>query len=257
MFCDTHTHLYLPEFDADRSAMIQRSLQEGITRFYLPNIDLSSLDALEKMSSEYPINCFPMMGLHPCSVKSEHWKNHLEKIGELFFSGDYCAVGEIGLDYYWDTSTIGIQKEALRIQCEWALEKSKPVSLHSRNATRECIDVIKPFASKGMKGIFHCFSGSEDEAAEIVEMDFLIGIGGVITFKNSNLPEVIRKIPPSSVVLETDAPYLAPVPHRGKRNEPSFIPLIALKLSEIYGKPVEEIAEITTRNALSIFSHEE
>lgn len=255
-FCDTHTHLYLPEFDEDRDAMLQRSFEAGVTHLYLPNIDRSSIDSLHMLAAAYPENCFPMMGLHPCSVKPDTWQEELKEIETLLFSGAYCAVGEIGIDLYWDTTTFVLQQEAFRIQCEWALRKKLPVSIHSRNATQECIDLVKPFAGKGLTGVFHCFSGTDQEAAAIVAMGFYLGIGGVLTFKKSMLPEAIAGISSDRLVLETDSPYLAPVPYRGKRNESAYIRLVAAHLADINNASLEEIAAITTSTAQRIFHHE-
>lgn len=256
MFCDTHTHLYLPEFDADRQAIMERAISAGITRFYLPNIDLSSIEPMLGLVNEYPGFCFPMMGLHPCSIHEMNWRAELSKAGELLFSGNFCAVGEVGIDLYWNQKTLDIQREALKIQCQWALEISRPVSIHSRNATRECIEIIRPYAERGLRGVFHCFSGSKDEADEIINFGFYLGIGGVLTFKNSGLKDLLPDISPESLLLETDAPYLAPSPHRGKRNESAFIPIIAASLASLYNTDIKQIEEITTRNALNLFGNE-
>jgi TatD DNase family protein len=256
MLIDTHTHIYLDDFQDDLDLMIERAFLAGVERMYLPNIDMDSVSAMQHLAMRYPDHCFPMMGIHPCSVKPDTWEAVIEEAGTLFFKGNYCGVGEIGLDLYWDKSTYSIQSEALKIQCGWALESGKPVSLHSREATRECIDLVKPFANKGLRGVFHCFSGSAEEASEIIGMGFLLGIGGVLTYKTSTLPSFLKLVDPTFVVLETDAPYLAPVPFRGKRNEPSYLEHIAAKLAELYGLNSNEIADITSRNAMKLFNHE-
>ena len=253
MIIDTHAHLYLPEFDVDRSEALKRAMSEGVTRLYLPNVDSTTVDSLHKFSDAWPENCFPMMGLHPCSVNAESFDAELNMVKILLDKRNYSAVGEIGLDLYWDKTTLELQIKALELQCEWALEKNLPVALHSRNATRECIDVIKPFAQRGLKGVFHCFSGTAEEAVEITAMDFFLGIGGVLTFKKSGLDEAIKDIPSEFLLLETDAPYLAPVPFRGKRNEPAYITNVLSLLATLRRMSNEEMAAITTANALRLF----
>jgi TatD DNase family protein len=250
---DTHAHLYLPEFDADRAAVIQRAMEAGVTEIYLPNVDSETIPMLHALTDAYPENCFPMMGLHPCSVKPETMEDELALVKQWLNTRDYVAVGEIGLDLYWDKSTFDIQVEALQRQCEWAMEEKLPVILHSRNATKECIEVIRPFAERGLKGIFHCFSGTAEEAMTITEMGFLLGIGGVLTFKKSGLGESIAEIPLEFLVLETDAPYLAPVPFRGKRNESAYIRNILDELSAIRRIGRVELAAITTATARQLF----
>jgi len=256
MLIDTHTHLYLDEFNSDLEPMLQRAAEAGVSRFYLPNIDSQSIKALLALTEAYPEHCFPMMGVHPCSIKAETWKDELARAERYLDMGNFIAVGEIGLDLYWDKTTFEIQKQALQIQCGWALDSGKPVSLHSREATQECIDIIRPFAKKGLRGVFHCFSGTTEEAKEVVDMGFLLGIGGVVTFKKSNLPSVLLSVSPEAIVLETDAPYLAPVPYRGKRNEPAYLREIVKGISEIYQIPVPELEQITSNNAMNLFQHE-
>jgi TatD DNase family protein len=250
---DTHTHLYLPEFDNDRNAMIHRAFEAGVTEIYLPNVDSETISPLHALVDTYPQNCFPMMGLHPCSVKSESMENELALVKHWLDTRDYVAVGEIGLDLYWDKTTLDIQIEALKRQCEWAIEKELPVVLHCRESTAESIDVIRPFAERGLKGVFHCFSGTLEEAKMAIEMDFFLGIGGVLTFKKSGLAEIVSQIPLEYLVLETDAPYLAPVPFRGKRNESAYIRNILEALSDIRRIGKNELAEITTTNARRLF----
>ena len=250
---DTHTHLYLPEFDNDRNAMIHRAFEAGVTEIYLPNVDSETIFPLHALVDAYPQNCFPMMGLHPCSVKLENMENELALVKNWLDTRDYVAVGEIGLDLYWDKSTLDIQIEALKRQCEWAIEKELPVVLHCRESTAESIEIIRPFAERGLKGVFHCFSGTLEEAKMAIEMDFFLGIGGVLTFKKSGLADIVSQIPLEYVVLETDAPYLAPVPFRGKRNESAYIRNILEALSDIRRIGKNELAEITTANARRLF----
>jgi TatD DNase family protein len=256
---DTHTHLYLPEFDADREAVVKRAIESGVERMYLPNVDSETIESMHKLEAMFPLNCYAMMGLHPCSVKKETVDQELASVESWLSKRKYPAVGEIGLDLYWDKSTFDIQVEALKIQCQWARKYDIPVVLHSRDSTRECIDVISEFSSGqgGLRGVFHCFSGSADEAKSIIEMGFYLGIGGAFTYKKSSLPESIRDIPLEYLVLETDSPYLSPVPYRGKRNESSYIRHVLDGLSELHMVGRAQLADITTQNALKLFaSHE-
>jgi TatD DNase family protein len=250
---DSHTHLFAEEFKEDRHAVIQRAMEAGVHYMLLPNIDSESLEALKALSADFPQNCLPMIGLHPCSVKEGTYHAELELVRtELFSDYKYYGVGEIGMDLYWDKSTVEIQKDAFRMQCEWAAELNLGVSIHTRSATYESIKVIKSL-EKIPRGVFHCFTGSYEEAKEILNLGMCLGIGGVLTFKNTNLPEVLKKVSLEHLVLETDSPYLSPVPFRGKRNESAYIPYIANKLSEIYNIPVEEVAKASTENAMRVF----
>jgi len=250
---DTHTHLFLPEFDVDRADVIQRAVDRGVTRFYLPNIDITTIPSLIKTCDEFPDSCFPMMGLHPCSV-NENYENDLTKIKEWFCKRKFYAVGEIGIDLYHDVTFAEQQKEALRIQIEWAKELNLPIIIHCRNSFNEVIEIIKELYDTRLKGIFHCFSDSIEEAKRVMELKtFKLGIGGVVTYKKSTLPQVLTDIPIEYIVLETDSPYLAPTQFRGKRNESSYLYYVAEKLAEIYKLPVEKVAEVTTRNAKDIF----
>jgi len=251
---DTHSHIYLPEFDADRNETVKRALAAGVQKIYLPNVDSETIEALHQLVAEFPENCIPMMGLHPCSVKPETFHSELAIVERLLKERAYAAVGEIGLDLYWDKSTFAIQVEALQTQCEWALALGLPVVIHSRSSTLEAIEVIEPFAKKGLKGVFHCFSGAAEEAKRIVAMDFMLGIGGVVTYKKSDLHLTIADIPNEYLVLETDAPYLSPVPFRGKRNEPSYIPYVLSTLAQYRKISEEKLADITTDNARKLFS---
>jgi TatD DNase family protein len=249
---DTHTHLYLPEFDSDSEAVVARAIKAGVERMYLPNVDSETIESMHRLESKFPDNCFAMMGLHPCSVSKETIDSELIIVEEWFNKRAYPAVGEIGLDLYWDKNSFEIQVEALRVQCNLALKYNIPVVLHSREATGECIKVISEFV--GLRGVFHCFSGSSSEAKAITEMGFYLGIGGVLTYKKSTLPDSIQDIPLEFLVLETDSPYLSPVPFRGKRNESSYIRHVLDCLSEQRMIGRAELAEVTTNNALKLFA---
>lgn len=251
-FVDTHCHLYLPEFNSDRAAMLQRARDKGVDRFYLPGIDSTVIDSILQMAADSPRECFPMMGLHPCSVKDDYGQE-LEIVEEWLSKRGFTAVGEIGLDFYWDKTHLEQQYQAFRQQMEWALQYNLPVVIHSRDAMQESIDTVAPFARRGLRGIFHCFGGSLDQARQIMDLGFFMGIGGVITYKKSGLAEVVAQLPLDNLVLETDAPYLSPVPYRGKRNESSYITLVAEKIAEVKGLELEAVADATTRNADSIF----
>jgi TatD DNase family protein len=248
---DTHAHLYLAEFESDRNLMLERAKQAGIDKIFLPAIDSSTHTSLLQMETDFPW-CKAMMGVHPCSIK-ENFQEELAIAQQNWDKRNFVAVGEIGLDFYWDRTFEKEQYEAFRIQIEWALAKNVPIVIHSRQSTLDCVRVLKEYKNKALRGIFHCFSGSLEEAQEIIKLGFYLGIGGVITYKNAGLGAVIEKIDLTHLVLETDAPYLTPVPHRGKRNESSFIPLIAEKIGEVKGVKLEEVAQITTQNAENLF----
>jgi TatD DNase family protein len=249
---DTHTHIFHKEFDADLDAMMARSKAAGVSHMLLPNINLESVERLTRVCASYPEICLPMMGLHPCDVL-EDWKSELDAIGALLHEGSFCAVGEIGLDRHWDLSFYDAQTEALRIQFQWALDLNLPVSIHSRKAIDETLSIAEPFMRKGLTAVLHCFGGSEQQARKAIDMGFYLGVGGVITYHNSNLHEILAKVPPTRLVLETDAPYLPPVPYRGKRNEPSYLREINSKLASSLGLSEAACAEITTQNARQIF----
>ncbi len=251
-FVDTHTHLFAEEFQNDAELMIQRAVEQGVTSMLLPNIDVETIEITKAFAKQFSLNCFPMMGIHPCSV-NENYKEQLQIIQNELFSGyQYVGIGEIGMDLYWDKTTENFQSEAFLQQCKWAVELNLPVSIHTRSATNETIRILKSMKQQP-KGVFHCFSGSYEEGLEIIKMGFYLGIGGVITYKNSTLPETLKRIGFEHLVLETDAPYLPPTPHRGKRNESSYVPLIAQKLAEVFEVSIETIAEQTTNNAKNIF----
>jgi TatD DNase family protein len=249
---DTHSHIYLPEFDADRATMLKRAENEGITRIMLPAIDSATHSAQVRLEEEHPGACISMMGLHPCSVR-ENYKEELRIAREWLDKRPFKAVGEIGLDFYWDKTFIDQQYAAFHEQIEWALHFDIPISIHSRNATDECIAVVREHQKGKLKGVFHCFSGDIRQAREVIGLGFYLGIGGVVTFKNSGLDKVLETVGLDHVVLETDAPYLAPVPFRGKRNEPSYLRYIVDKLAEVKQVDMKEIAMITTQNAEKLF----
>ena len=249
---DTHCHLYGEAFARDQAETIQRAEKEGVERFYLPAIDSGSREALQALEARYPGVCIGMAGLHPCSVKGNYLKE-LRVVEEDLARRPWVAVGEIGLDFYWDRTFEREQYEVFRQQIRWALQYDIPIVIHSRDSMAECIGVVREEQQGKLRGIFHCFSGDGDAAREVTGLGFYLGIGGVLTYKNSGLPAAIREIPLEFMVLETDAPYLSPVPFRGKRNESSYLKYIAAKLAEVKGSSVEEVARITTENAQKIF----
>lgn len=248
---DSHTHLYLHQFDHDRAAMIERAKAIGVERFYLPGIDSEVIESMLKTEGAFP-ECVMMMGLHPCSVK-EDFKKELDLVEDWLGKRSFPAIGEIGLDFYWDKTFTTQQFEAFRIQIEWALQYKLPIVIHTRNAMQETINVVKEYQSRGLSGIFHCFSGSYESARQIIDAGFMLGIGGVVTYKNAGLPEVLSKISLEHLVLETDSPYLTPVPFRGKRNESSYLQYVVEKLAEVYRVSPEEIGNITSGNAMATF----
>ncbi|QEC54083.1 TatD DNase family protein [Anseongella ginsenosidimutans] len=252
MLTDTHTHLYLPDFDGIREEVMKRAFEAGVERMFLPNIDPDSIDPLIGLCRQYPENCFPMLGLHPCSVKAGFLKD-LEKVERAIEQYGCLAIGEIGIDLYWDTSLLKEQEEAFRIQVNWAIERDLPVVIHSRESFKEICGVLEEEKHPRLRGIFHCFTGTYEDACRAIDMGFYLGIGGVITFKKSELPQVLSKISLDHVVLETDSPYLAPAPYRGKKNESSFLVHIAARLADIYDLPEQEIAARTTANSRLIF----
>ena len=248
---DTHAHLYLAEFELDRSMMLDRAKQAGIEKIFLPAIDSSTHTSLLQMETDFPW-CKAMMGVHPCSIK-ENYQEELAIAQQYWSNRNFVAVGEIGLDFYWDRTFEKEQYEAFRIQIEWALEKNVPIVIHSRQSTLDCVRVLKEYKNSALRGVFHCFSGSLEEAQEIIKLGFYLGIGGVITYKNAGLGAVLEKIDLAHLVVETDAPYLTPAPHRGKRNESSYISLIAEKIATVKAEKEGKVAEITTQNAENLF----
>ena len=249
---DTHCHLYLEEFKADIDLIIERARAIGVSKFYLPAINSEVIDDMLALETRFPNECIAMMGLHPCYVK-ENYREELAIAQNWLNQRPFVAIGEIGLDYYWDKTFVKEQQEAFSIQMQWALDKNLPIVIHTRNAMQETIEAVKPFAAKGLRGIFHCFSGSKESAEQIVKMGFYLGIGGVITYKNAGLSQALERISLENLVLETDSPYLTPVPFRGKRNESSYLVYIIDKLAEAKNLSSEEVAAITTANAQKIF----
>jgi TatD DNase family protein len=254
MFIDTHTHLYSEEFNEDRTAAINTAINNSVTKLYLPNIDSNSIDGMLQLEKEFPDNCFAMMGLHPCSVK-ENYLDELTIVKKWLDKRKFIAIGEIGIDLYWDKTFITEQEIAFKKQIDWALEYNYSIVIHCRNAFDEIFTILQSY-SKLPKGIFHCFSGDVEQAQKILALkNFKLGIGGVVTFKNSGLDKVVETISIEDIVLETDSPYLAPMPYRGKRNESSYIPLIAKKVAELKNISIEEVENVTTNNANFIFEN--
>ncbi|MCD6347582.1 MAG: TatD family hydrolase [Bacteroidales bacterium] len=249
---DTHCHLYLPEFDSDRDMVIQRAITNKVDAFFLPNIDSSTIPPLIRLSSQYPSIMFPLMGLHPTSVE-EDYKQELNKVEKQLQQNKFFGIGEIGIDLYWDKSFKSEQEDALKTQLHWAKELDIPVVIHIRDSFKETVRVIESTGDT-YKGIFHCFTGTLEEANIAIDLGFHLGIGGVLTFKNSQLDQVISKLELSHLVLETDAPYLAPVPKRGKRNESAYLAYTAKRLADIFNLHSDQIADITTKNAREIFA---
>ncbi|MEJ7610744.1 MAG: TatD family hydrolase [Ferruginibacter sp.] len=249
---DTHCHLYTSEFDDDIAEVMGRAAVAGVTKCYLPAIDKSCTGRMDLLEAAYPATCFAMAGLHPCSVKGD-FQTELDHVRALLQQRKFAGIGETGLDLYWDKTFIREQVEALKIQVEWALEYKLPLILHTRNATQETIDVIKNYRDRGLHGIFHCFGGTLNEAQQIIDLNFYLGIGGVVTYKNAGLAEVIADVDMKHLVLETDAPYLAPAPMRGKRNETAYVAYIAERLASVKNISTDEVKRITTENAQKIF----
>lgn len=249
---DTHCHLYAQEFSNDIREVIQRAENEGVQQFYLPAIDSEVTDAMLQLEAAFAGKCFAMMGLHPCSVK-DNYKQELERVSEWLKKRPFSAVGEIGLDYYWDKSFVKEQQQAFHEQIEWALHYRLPIVIHSRESMADCIRIVQEHQKGNLGGIFHCFTGNLDEARQIIDAGFYLGIGGVVTYKNTHLRDVLKELSLDHIVLETDAPYLTPVPFRGKRNESSYLKYIAEKVAEVKNIPLEEVGSITTANAKKIF----
>jgi TatD DNase family protein len=271
---DTHTHLYEEQFDADRTAMIERAIANDVSKMIIPNVDSTTIKPMLELVRQFPLNVFPMIGLHPCYVKPDTYKDELEIVRKYLFGDEiratrdenqnvsnlqspilhpFFAVGEIGIDMHWDKSTLDIQKEAFDIQCDWAIEKNLPVAIHSRESTHILIELLKNRTTIP-RGVFHCFTGSTEEAKKIIKLGFYLGIGGVVTYKNTHLRDTLKHIALDNILLETDAPYLPPVPYRGKRNESAYTKLVAETLCTVYEKGLDEIASITSRNAHQLFA---
>ncbi|MEN9972628.1 MAG: hypothetical protein RIS20_975 [Bacteroidota bacterium] len=251
---DTHAHLYAEEFSEDLSEMMQRGNDAGLRAILLPNIDVSSIEPMEKLAAAYP-QCIQMMGLHPTYVK-ENWEEELKTIEEKLFANpsQYCAVGEIGMDLYWDKTFIEEQKEVFRTQIRWAKELNLPIAIHVRKAFDELFEIMDDEWTPSLSGVFHCYTGSIEQVKKILKYEqFYFGIGGVLTYKNAGLQEVLPHIPLNRLVLETDAPYLSPVPYRGKRNESSYVVEVAGKMVDILGVSMDEVKKVTSQNAIELF----
>jgi len=251
-FTDTHTHLYSEAFIDDQAAMMQRALDAGVNRFFVPAIDATYTQAMLELKQNYPAQVFLMCGLHPTHVK-ENVREELLHVQEMLALHDYVAIGEIGVDLYWDQTFKQAQLDAFHTQIQWSLERKLPVVIHCRDAFNEVFEVLETYRGSELKGIFHCFTGDVLQARQAIDLNLKLGIGGVVTFKNGKIDQYLHEIALEHIVLETDAPYLAPVPYRGKRNESAYVPLVAAKLAQIYQVPVAQIAQQTTVNSLEVF----
>jgi TatD DNase family protein len=252
MITDTHTHLYSEQFDDDRNAMMQRAKNAGVSRFFIPAIDSSYSKSMFQLEKDFPEDVFLMMGLHPTSV-NKNYLNELAHVKKWIDKRHFCAIGEIGIDLYWDKSFLKQQKEAFKTQIQWAKEKKWPVVIHCREAFDEIFEVLESEKSDDLNGIFHCFTGTKEQAEKAISYHMKLGIGGVVTFKNGKIDQFLNEIDIKHIVLETDSPYLAPIPYRGKRNESAYITEVINKLSTIYGLSFDEIASITTQNSKDVF----
>lgn len=253
MFIDTHSHIYLPQFHEDRDAMIQRAIEANVGKIFLPNIDLDSIPQMHLLCDTYPEMCFPMMGLHPCDVK-ENFEEVLVHMRTLFSQRKYIAVGEMGIDLYWDKTTLPWQISAFKSQVEWAKQLDLPIVIHARDSFDEIFEVMDDVNDAQLRGVFHCFTGNHEQARKVIDYGgFMMGIGGVLTYEKSGLDKVVADIPLEYLILETDSPFLTPKPYRGKRNESGYVRFVAEKLATCLGKTIEEIADITSSNALQLF----
>ena len=253
-YIDSHVHIYSKKYDDDRADVIRRSSENGVGKLFMPNIDVESIDAMLEAELKYPGVCIPLMGLHPCDVRKD-FEKELYIMENWINKREFAGIGETGLDLYWDKTFFEQQKEALRIQIQWAKQKKWPIILHCRDSMAETIQIIKEEKTADLRGIFHCFSGTMDQAKEIIDLGFLLGIGGVATYKNGGLDKILPNIGLDYIVLETDGPYLAPVPHRGKRNLPEYIPIIAERIADLTGNSLEKVSEATQENSNGIFHH--
>lgn len=250
---DTHAHLYLPQFDEDRAQMIGRAVNAGVNKILLPNIDLKSVDSMHRLCDDFPEVCYPMMGLHPCDVK-EDFESVLDEMFQWFGKRKYVGVGETGIDLYWDKSTLDLQIKSFEIQIGWAKEMQLPLVIHARDSFDEIFEVLDRLNDSRLRGVFHCFTGTENQARRIIDYGgFMMGLGGVLTYEKSGLDTAIKDIPMEYLVLETDSPFLAPKPYRGKRNESGYVPFIAQKLADTKGLSIAGVADVTTKNAIALF----
>ncbi len=249
---DSHAHIYLKEFDNDRSEVLKRCIDNDIQKIYMPNIDHTSIDNMLEVEEKYPDQCISMMGLHPCSVKKD-FEKELYTVESWLSKRAFAAIGEIGTDLYWDKTFWEQQKEAFTIQVKWAKQFELPIVIHCRDSIDQTIDLVEELKDEKLKGVFHCFTGSEEQAKRITNLGFHLGIGGVSTFKNGGMEKVIPELNLNSILLETDSPYLSPVPYRGKRNEPSYIPIIAERVAALKKITLEELKQATSSNAHNLF----
>jgi TatD DNase family protein len=254
LLIDTHAHLYSKKFDHDRPEMVQRAMAAGVTKMYLPNIDAASIEGMLALEAAFPENCFAMMGLHPSSVQPDVYLEELALVESWLGKRSWAGIGETGIDLFWDKSTLEIQQIAFARHIEWAKDLGRPVIIHSREANQQTLELVRKGQDGRLRGIFHCFSGTYEEAMEMIDLGFMLGIGGTLTYPKSDLPTVLKAVPLESIVLETDSPYLPPVPHRGKRNESAYVRLVAEMLSEVKVLPTAQIARVTTENAIRMFS---
>lgn len=255
MLIDTHAHLYDTQFEEDREQVVANCLSHGVNKVLLPNIDRHTIDPMLDLVKAYPSIFYPMMGVHPGHIKPDNWKEELKLTHKILYKNpkDFIAVGEIGIDLYWDKTTLSIQQEAFKIQISWAQELALPIVIHARDSFEEIFEVLDTISDANLKGVFHCFTGNKEQAQRVIDYGFLLGIGGIATFKNGGLDNVLPHFDVSNFILETDAPYLAPVPHRGKRNESAYLSLIAEKMGDLFSCSASKIAEITSCNAINLF----
>lgn len=251
-YIDTHTHIYLEQFNQDRAAVVDRAKNAQVSHLLMPNIDSHTAVFMMKAARDFPDTCLPMMGLHPTSIKAT-WKTELEMIEGWFNKYDFVAVGETGMDLYWDQTYEAEQKESFARHIAWAAAFKLPLVIHSRNSLNEIFDVLEAHSNLALTGVFHCFPGTPEQAAKVLDMGFMLGIGGVVTYKNSLMADVVSSVGMEHIILETDAPFLSPFPHRGKRNESAFLPYIAEKIAALKGLDVEDVAQVTTTNASRLF----
>ncbi|MFD2864545.1 TatD family hydrolase [Mucilaginibacter antarcticus] len=249
---DTHTHLYYQDDNEKRAALVQRCVDSNITRLFLPNVDVDSIAQINRLVAEYPDMCYPMLGMHPCSVK-EDWEAEIAIIRDSKKDSTIYAIGEIGIDLYWDKTTLDIQVQAFKQQIAWAKELKLPIVIHCREAFNEVFAVLEEEKDADLFGIFHCFTGNAEQAQRAIDLGFYLGIGGVVTYKNGGLDKILPQFDLSHIVLETDSPYLSPVPHRGKPNESSYLTYIAQKVADIYQTDIQTVAEVTTANSKQVF----
>ncbi|EPR65006.1 TatD family hydrolase [Cyclobacterium qasimii] len=251
-FIETHAHIYSKKFSEDAEEVVKRSFEAGIDKIFMPNIDLESIEGMLALEQKFPGVCYPMLGLHPCDVDKDFEKTLFE-MEKWWDKHTFYGVGETGIDLHWDKTHLEEQKASLKVHVKWAKEKQLPLILHCRESLNETLEFLAPLNDKNLTGIFHCFSGTVEQAKEIIDLGFYLGIGGTLTYKNSGVGAVLEELGPEHLVLETDSPFLAPVPFRGKRNSPEYIPYIAEKMAEFTGISISEVSKITNRNALKVF----